>query len=295
MPVLSLKPKWHPETIIVQASSDDIERLRKGFPPLGEGDRITKLSEKFYHLSPPATKTMVPRLYEVILLRDLDLTRESVRTEEIDDFEQSATFYEFVAKSKIKIVEDNYSFIKNQLLYKAFYMIESKLRITAMSQDEIMQYVPISPRTKGFDHKVATFTFSELYEQLLLSPASDKYIIAKWNSYNSDPAELLKLKSSTTKIEELNFPLKIDELNKLRKIRNNCMHFRVTTLGDYGDAITMINRYLIDKDRKMLASGLGQALKPYQNALKASQDKFNELLEEQKRIFSMLRGDATDT
>lgn len=290
MPVLTLKPQWHPETIIVQATNEDIERLKVGLPLFAEKKRITKLSERFYHLSPPATKSVAPCLYEVVMVHDLDLTKEAARTEEIDDFEQSDKFYEFVAKSKIKIVEDNYSFIKNQLLYKAFFLIESRLRIAAMSKDEIMQYVPVNPRSKGVDHKVATFNFSELYEQLLMSPASNEYIIAKWKCYSSDPAELLKLKAETTKIEELKFPLNIDELNKLRKIRNNCMHFRVTTLGDYTSAINMINRYLVDKDKRMLASGLGQALKPLQDAFKASQDEIKALGEEQQNILRMLSG-----
>lgn len=290
MPMLLLKPKWHPESIIIQATSNDIELLKTSLPLFAEEKRVAKLSEKFYHLSPPATKSVAPCLYEVVMVRDLDLTKESVRTEEIDDFEDSIKFYKFIAVNKIKIVEDNYSFIKNQLLYKAFYLIESQLRIVAMSKDEIMQHVPANPRNKGINHKVATFNFSELYEQLLMSPASDEYIIKKWKGYSSDPVELLKLKSETTKIEELEFPLNIDELNELRKIRNSCMHFRVTTLGDYVSAISMINRYLVDRDKKMLARGLGQALRPFQDALKVSEDRLKALGEEQRNILRVLSG-----
>ena len=147
-------------------------------------------------------------------------------------------------------------------------MIESKLRITAMSNKEIIKYVPRNPRSKGLDHKVATFDFSELYEQLLMSPASDSFIISKWKKYSNDPIELLKLSAQTTKIEELNFPLSIDELNILRKFRNNCMHFRVTTLNDYIDTVKMINTYLLDKNKRTFANGLTQALKPLQKTFK---------------------------
>lgn len=290
MPVLENKPKWHPETIIIQTTSEVIEILKTTFPMFAVEEQVAKLSEKYYYLSPSAKKSVVPCLYEVVMVRDINLDILSTRTEEIDDFEQSSIVYEFMTKHKIKIVEDNYSFIKNQLLYKAFYLIESKLRITAMSRDDIMQFVPANTRSKGLDHKIATFNFSELYEQLLMSPASDNYVIAKWKAYSSDPVELLRLKAKTTKIEELKFPLNIDELNQLRKIRNNCMHFKVTTLDDYCFAINMINRYLVDKDRKMLANGLGQALKPLQDALRASEEKIRALGEEQRSILRALSG-----
>jgi hypothetical protein len=182
------------------------------------------------------------------------LTDPKPQQELVEDFEDSADIYNYLAKSNMRIIEDSFSYTRNHRLYSAFYQLESMLRLRLLSSNQFHKSRPIRDYTKTLklDHRVSMFTFSELYETLLLSPASDEYVLSKWEETDKKGTTLLELSKNLKGLDELNFPLTASELKFLLNQRNQCMHFRVTTLDEYSRTIRLVNKYILSRQSKKL-------------------------------------------
>lgn len=247
--------------ILIDVNSSDIKEISKIIPSITD-NHITKISDKVYELSPRHIKRFAPKLLDLIRINDLD--NKFTRVEALNDFKNSTRFYAQSYK-KFSIIKDDFSQLRNEQLYRGFYLIESNLR-QLLACDEPLDKKPKNYRSKSLDHVVSQYTLSEFFEYYLLQPASDNFMKTQWGKSNKTDDDVIRV-ARLQKIDELELPLSIDELEKIRETRNKCMHFRAVSFDEYIEMIQIINKYLKIQSEKRLAETFNkfaqESLKPW--------------------------------
>ena len=187
------------------------------------------------------------------------------RQDTVQDFQDSDKVYAFIKQKKITVIQDDFSFIRNQGLYAAFNLIENKWRMLVLRDTKLAELIekvhPQDYRSKIIDNKAAQYHLSEFYESFLRAPAADEYIIEQWEKSKKTSDDLIRVKALRM-LDQLRFPLADDELESLRETRNQCMHFRVTTLATYIQTIELVNRYVKDFEMRELTEAISRVIDP---------------------------------
>jgi hypothetical protein len=263
-PHLDLDLYRQPRILLVSTKRRaDIEELKSTFN-MTEQSTVTDLPTDCYALVPKTSEMPVPKLLEVVVMTDI-VTGNPARQENISDSQDSDKVYAFLKLKKIKVLQDDYSYVKNQRLYAAFNLIETKWRILALSDRKLSALIdktnPEVYRSKALDHKAAQYNLSEFYENFLLAPASDEFIVQEWDKSGKSNDDLIRVRNLRM-LDELHFPVTEDELNMLRETRNQCMHFRVTTLEEYCRTVEVVNRYIKVAEMRQLITAVAKVIDP---------------------------------
>lgn len=226
--------------IVVRATSPQLAAVKQILSSVKD-ESIVKISDNLYELSLKRIYSQVPKLFDAISLNDM-LSNETI-TEQAVDFENSADFYKQAkVKKQFKIIDDEFSYIRNLRLYKGFNLIEAMMR-RLISEKKLSADLPQNYQSKSADHVISQYSLGEIIEYHLLQPASEDFILKKWNNSSKTNKDLLTT-MKLLRIDELDIPLTSDELNYIRNARNKCMHFRVITIAEYARAVKNLNKYI---------------------------------------------------
>ncbi len=272
--------------LVVHATKKQLEEIKKLVSSLASGS-INKKSDDIYELFPDSIEVDVPKL--LINSTMGDLSGKVSRTEKVKDFDGSEEFYKKAeSKRGFKLIADEFSDARNAKLYKGFNLIEEKWRVIVVSQlgvEAISEApAPQSYRSKTYDHKVSQYVLSEFFENFLYQPASEDYVREIWKNSEKDEdaaVELTKLK----KIDELRFPIGLEDLVMLQKARNTCMHFRVITSSEYSEIVEKMNEYLKVEALREFSNAIGtsliESMKPFLEAQEALGRRLAEIVKPQ--------------
>lgn len=236
------------KTIIVFANKTQLKSIQND---LALADRSVKdLGSDLYELTLNSIKVESPEIASSNMSVN-QLMGESVDTVGMFDFKGSDDFYAKAAKKKsYKIISDDYSDLRNQELYRGFQSIERGWRKLVLTWN-IKHDVATEPKnSKVYDHAISTYTLSEFFEQFLFAPASESYVREQWRSSGARSEDDVVRVSSLKRLHEIGMNITEDELRTIQQRRNQCMHFRVITRKEYDEAITLINKYLIEELKK---------------------------------------------
>lgn len=231
--------------IVVSVSTDHSVEYIKNILSLNDKD-IKKLAKDIYKLSVPYTeKNEDSVISKITTFGDVSRAlRDSLIL--MKDFKNSKVFYK-EANEKMdsgkgfKVISDDFSNERGKYLFPAFQSIETRWRklVAIRFIDAGYGYKSI-PNPNNYrntlpDHKLSMYELSKLIEYLVSVSNKDGKNTSK---VDLDMAKLLK-------IDELSFPLDRDELEIIRKVRNQCMHFKVLTPDDYKKVVPLINSYML--------------------------------------------------
>jgi len=290
--------------LLVHSNDNQLKKIKSILPINAE---IKSLGSDLYKIVPEVIACNVTQILNNITLRELSGKYE--RNEKIYDFKESSEFYKASRKEKaFKIVKDDFSNYRNARLYGGFNLIEIKWRqfiLINLGASKIKEAPnPTFYKNKEADHKISQYSISEFLENFFYQPASENYIRSCWGKSAKNEDSLIKL-MKLQKLDEFDFPLSAIELAFMNQIRNQCMHFRVTSMEDYTKSIEILNRYLKYEAQKELGKVAVDILKPYldiqkdiadlvNNTLKPLRDMTQKTQESQKTLKSYLGKISSD-
>lgn len=229
-------------SIVVFANGNQIEEIKKLIGLKDSG--VKRECDNLYSLCVTSKEVERVKILNEITLGDMKGKDALIK---LLDFENSKEFYKKSrCKSGYKIVSDEFSNEINRELYNAFQTIEIKFRKYILSAYiEKGEKIPNSMhyRKELSDHAISVYELSDFFESFLYQPASDLYKKKTWNNCSKTEEDVIKI-SKLKQMDELGFCLDKGELEIIRKIRNQCMHFRVTTIGEYEEVAPILNKYL---------------------------------------------------
>jgi hypothetical protein len=273
--------------IVVQASPDNLKTIKEVIPALDLDDRIEELAQGIYEFSIDPISVNVPKL----LIQPTMAELEHGSSTRLSDFSNSSDFYRLsYRENTFKIIADEFSDARNLTLYTGFNLVEQKWRliITTGTDCEILKQTKKPPRSSKSDHDVSLYTTSEFIENFFLKPASENYVRKKWQAGDKSEDTAISLVKPTL-IDELGFPLTVPELKYLQSIRNQCMHFRVTTPDDYLNTCLLINKYLKSAHLDELSRIFAGTIKPLLDCDKMFSEMIAAVLDNRKLNYSLFK------
>lgn len=250
--------------LVVNATERQLAEVKNLITSLANERPVKAISDDTYELFPQQVDYESPKLLTKITLGDL--SKESTESEKITDFENSDKFYKEAKREKgFKIIVDEFSDARNTKLYEGFNKIEKKWRLFVI-KNLGLNFIKNAPNPENYrkvtyDHKIAQYVLSELFEISLFQPASDNYIRGRWNRSNKTEDDVIRL-ARLKIIDEFNFPLSAEDINLLKQARNRCMHFRVITVQEYSQAVDKINLYLKFEAQRKFAQLFTASIEP---------------------------------
>jgi hypothetical protein len=207
-----------------------------------------------------------------------------------DDFPNSKIFYALCSKgkSRVKILIDKYSLARGELLFPILRDLEIALRnVVAGKITDYKLPSGFSPRNGDEDHKLAQIDLFTLCDAILFAPCRSGFYEERLNvilgsGFDEDRlrAELLGLRKlkfwdevvkryTIERTEGIAPPVASEvalrEWDKIRKVRNNVMHYKVITPAEMKEAEELIAKnkdILIDPD-------VGKIMREYVDNLKS--------------------------
>ena len=279
------------KAIVIQADFQQITRIKTLL--ILQPTQVENLGNDIYELSIQPVLVELPELLSDMNKMGVDDLDENhpVRTRKIESFVSSAKFYQGANQaSGYKIISDEFSNILNSELYKGFSAIERKLRQLVIENFQFKGRSAIEPRRGGSkkapDHIMAQFELGDFFENLLKAPASEPYMKAEWRrSATKDEDEVVRI-AQLTVLDEIKPGLTLEELEAIRRQRNKCMHFGVTTPTDYKKIVPIMNKYL----RHTASLELGRKFK---GITQGFQSYFADLFKATAPIIKFATGAAT--
>lgn len=266
--------------LVVELKSTKLDDLLKKCPSLSNTQYVKKLSSGLYELNILPKNKLTPKILFSPGLNDFEI--EKVRQGYVHDFEGSVEVYQ-CAKTKrgMRIIFDEFSASRSAELFKGFQIVESKLRLYFVTNyPDLVKSVTDSAmlRSEGPDHKITQFTLSEFFESFMYIPASDEFIKAQWNAkVDKDPAGVVEV-SRLTVLDEIQFPLTVEEITALRNFRNACMHYRIISVQEYTTAVELINRYIRWEAFRELREALSNFADSYRPQIEAIRKAISTLV-----------------
>lgn len=242
--VIDLKALKSQRHIVLSASNKQIEEI-KILIGIKDGN-VKKISDDIYELSIPSVGISGEAILDYVTLGDIS-GESKPKIVDLIDFNNSEEFYKGSRNNKgYKIISDEFSDDRNRNLYKGFQAIESKWRTLILSAySDRKENIPKSKyhNKKSSDHVISTYGLTDFFELFLYQPASENYMRKVWQSSSKTEDDVIRI-SNLNQMDELNFGLDKEELEIIRKRRNQCMHFRVITRREYEEVVPIINKYL---------------------------------------------------
>ena len=231
--------------IVVSANSGQLEDIKTCLQI--KDDNIKKLAKDIYKLSIRCHDIKTIGLIDHFTIEDMTSVSEE-REAKIKDFVGSEEFYKKATRRKgYKIISDDFSDERSRELYSGFQSIEARWRkfilFTSYANTGLKFPKSKNHNKSSPDHAISMYELSDFLEVFLYQSASDEYIERVWIDSKRSTQDVLKV-SKLTKLDELSFPLNKEQLETIRKVRNQCMHFRVLSLNDYESVVPLINTYL---------------------------------------------------
>lgn len=249
-------------SIIVYATQEQLSKLKKLVPTLNENGRVERIvgTVGMYKLRPKKIPRLIEKIRQPGKVTINELRNSAQQDEYLDDFVNSQEFYTSVRRNKkCSIIYDDFSNSRNAKLYGGFLLVETNWRTLIMQNSQLTELFkkrrPTIYRNDEIDHYLSCYPTSELMESIFEQPASREFVIQRWQQSTKADDELVKC-TQLTMLDELDFPLKTEEIKRLINIRNQCMHFRITTPKDYDFAADVINRFLIIEGTNELTESL---------------------------------------
>ena len=268
--------------IVVEATPSQIADIIKLVPSLANKQLIHENPNKIYELLPENMNKDAPKLLDLIKMSDL--TEEVEKTDIIVDFDNSMEFYKKAeSKNQFKIITDEFSQQRSERLYRGFYLIEKKLH-QLLIIDNSFNKNPKDYRKESPDHKVVQYALSEIFEDCLLQPASENFLREWWRKCDKTENDVV-IVSKLRKIDELELPLTLAELEFVRRIRNKCMHFRVITVEEYFQAVRIINKYLKIQSQKKLMETAQKMVDESLSSMQKTFENFNSYFLQNIKFF----------
>jgi len=267
--------------ILVQSDKKYIEELKKIIPSLAKNCTIEEKKVGIYEMTFKSIKNKVPKL--LVNPAIVEIYNEKETEEEIIDFEESNKFYKYFKENEeIGIITDEFSNFRNKKIYEGFMSVEEKIReliiLKSTHKSIKMKPSPSNKENKIMDYIICQYGLSEIFELFLYCPASNKFIRQKWEESTKDGdsvIDLIKLK----KLDELNFPLRKNELKKMKSCRNSCMHFRALSVSEYSKVVKIINKYLKFDFKKQIESSMsGISFSSLISDIIKTQNHFSEII-----------------
>lgn len=223
-------------SIVMECPPKPYERFKELLPSLTEHTK--SIGGQLYEIRP----TTVHEEYHSILGEHSsigDVLDERGKKKHIANFPCSATLYEFCKGSvgkRPKIVTDAYSVERSEILFAAFSELEVRLRKRIVKDENLNRMIDDlnleGIRLKDGNHKVSNMTLFEIITLVLMSPCSENYYLERVEESDRSNEALATLRGLRV-LDEVYFPLNFEELDRLRNIRNACMHFKIITHDDF--------------------------------------------------------------
>lgn len=181
--------------------------------------------------------------YYISRLPGTDESRWNPKQVFIADFPNSESFYNLFRgeKKTFKILTDDYSYKRAQVLYEYVADLEKTMRNWYARSYGGDQINPKNKMHKLPDHLIAQLDILEFFQHVLFSPSSDDYFLENIKKASTSAA-LLSIRKAT-KSDEMKLPFSEEEYRKFAHIRNAVMHFKVITINDASFCLDFVSKF----------------------------------------------------
>ena len=221
-------------SIVITCETTDAKEIASILNLELNSKRFKAITDSIYEVRPIPKR----KRYPFLNLKN----KRSIRYRFLKDFDSSKLFYaKFKKSSGVKIIHDEYSFIRSKLLFELVNLWEVDLRVRAAKEMGSAQALNTSVkdflkgresrvyRTSEHNHRLACMDINELLEYI---------------STTEDSTSIRGMSDESAKA--------------LNKVRNASFHFRVVTPDDYHQIFLKILMFQTGRNLEAMRQFLGE-------------------------------------